>query len=295
MSNVISHCIKIKWHLRNVILLNCWKPEEKLSQDPPLAPPQPCSFCCPSVSRSPGLDILFHMTRVSRHTRVRPLSHLTTPPLVDTLGGEFIHLYICQSNRQLYPNILYKVDILFRTVSANQISVKYLWERNVLSRGTKPLLVAVWAGPQSPWVVLVEDGSGWWLEKIGWTLLWSGYFVITIDLASPHLACRGVGLLYNVKQWQIKLHFLRIICYRNDRIEVPELFYSFLVLSCYTFLHINIHACAFPNFDCDVLTFFAFLLTSSGQGIMPRLGRGSAVRERWRRQIRDLCCIQHIS
>ena len=139
------------------------------------------------------------------------------------------------------------------------------------------------------WIRLVTGEN----RKIGGTLLWSGYFVITIDQASPHLACTGVGLLYDVKQRQIKIHFFRIICYR---LEVLELFNSFLNLLCYFSSHqYPTHACAFPNFDCDVLTFFAFMLPSSGQGIKPRLSLGSAVRERWRRQIRDLCCIQHIS
>ena len=110
-------------------------------------------------------------------------------------------------------------------------------------------------------------------RKIGGTLLWSGYFVITIDQASPHLACTGVGLLYDVKQRQIKIHFFRIICYR---IEVLELFNSFLNLLCYFSSHqYPTHACAFPNFDCDVLTFFAFLLPSFlGSGDHAQAGAG---------------------
>ena len=113
-------------------------------------------------------------------------------------------------------------------------------------------------------------------RKIGGTLLWSGYFVITIDQASPHLACTGVGLLYDVKQRQIKIHFFRIICYR---IEVLELFNSFLNLLCYfSTYQYPTHACAFPNFDCDVLTFFAFLLPSflgSGDHAQARAGVSS--------------------
>ena len=119
------------------------------------------------------------------------------------------------------------------------------------------------------WIRMVTGEN----RKIGGTLLWSGYFVITIDQASPHLACTGVGLLYDVKQRQIKIHFFRIICYR---IEVLELFNSFLNLLCYfSTYQYPTHACAFPNFDCDVLTFFAFLLPSFlGSGDHAQAGAG---------------------